>query len=437
MNRDVILLVDDSPDTLEMLSRQLEELKVSILTAGNVEDAVNILKNTTVDLVITDYKMPGLTGLDLVRHIKDNYEYTAIIMITGFASITGAVNAIQSGANEYLAKPFTQDELLLVVKKVMSKLKQRRNAHTDKPESFAGIIGKSKVMQQVFDTIRKASLSKANVLITGESGVGKELVARAIHYQSSNASSPFIAVNCAAIPQELMESEFFGYLKGAFTGAANTRKGFFQAAHGGSIFLDEVSEMILPMQAKLLRVIQDREVSMVGSYKTEKVDTRIIAATNKNLQAMVEKGLFREDLFYRLNVINIEIPPLVMHKEDIPLLVRYFVQKYASELGRGIPHISDRALEALEEYHYPGNIRELENFIQRAMVLNDRDTIDIGDLPEHLKYSLHIQDDYTRTLVQVEKDYIQKVLTICENNQSKASSILGIDRKTLYRKLKE
>jgi len=319
----------------------------------------------------------------------------------------------------------------------MSKLKQRRNAHTDKPESFAGIIGKSKVMQQVFDTIRKASLSKANVLITGESGVGKELVARAIHYQSSNASSPFIAVNCAAIPQELMESEFFGYLKGAFTGAANTRKGFFQAAHGGSIFLDEVSEMILPMQAKLLRVIQDREVSMVGSYKTEKVDTRIIAATNKNLQAMVEKGLFREDLFYRLNVINIEIPPLVMHKEDIPLLVRYFVQKYASELGRGIPHISDRALEALEEYHYPGNIRELENFIQRAMVLNDRDTIDIGDLPEHLKYSLHIQDDYTRTLVQVEKDYIQKVLTICENNQSKASSILGIDRKTLYRKLKE
>lgn len=437
MKKDTILLVDDSTDTLEMLSRQLTDLDVSIITANSVEMALTILKNTEVDLVITDYKMPGLTGLDLVRHIKDNYEFTSMIMITGYATIKGAVKAIQSGAEEYLAKPFTQEELLQVVRKVLGNLTQKRLVLHDKPEAFAGIIGKSEVMQNLFEIIRKASQSKANVLITGESGVGKELVARAIHYQSAHPSAPFIPVNCAAIPQELMESEFFGYLKGAFTGAANTRKGFFQAAQGGSIFLDEVSEMILPMQAKLLRVIQDREVSMVGSYKSEKIDARIIAASNKNLQGLVEKGLFREDLFYRLNVINIDIPPLNQNKEDIPILIRFFIQKHASELGRDIPHITNRALEALQEYHYPGNIRELENFIQRALVLNERSTIDISDLPEHLKYSLKSSDRYLRSLSQVEFEHIRRVMALCQGNKSQAAEILGIDRKTLHRKLRE
>jgi transcriptional regulator with PAS, ATPase and Fis domain len=234
-----------------------------------------------------------------------------------------------------------------------------------------------------------------------------------------------------------MESEFFGALKGAFTGANITRKGFFQAAQGGSIFLDEVSEMVLPLQAKLLRVLQDREVTMVGSYKAEKLDVRIIAATNKNLEALVSKGLFREDLFYRLNVINIEIPSLVQHKEDIPLLIRFFSQKFSSELGKPIPHFTERALTALQEYHYPGNIRELENFIQRAMVLNEGTDIDISDLPEHLKYSLPATDSWQMPLQQVEKEHIQRVLNMCNGHKSKAAEILGIDRKTLHRKLNE
>jgi len=435
-----ILVVDDAPETLEVLQRNLASKGYQVYTASGVEEALRVLDTEAIDLVITDYKMPRVSGLDLIRHVRENFKDAEVMMITGYASIGGAVEAVKYGAEDYLAKPFTDEELFSAVKHAFDKLHTRRaaRARSDKkvPESY-GILGESEAIQNVFSAIGKASTTAATVLITGESGTGKELVARAIHYSSPRASAPFVPVNCGGIPEGLLESELFGHVKGAFTGATETRAGFFQTADGGTIFLDEISETSLAMQVKLLRVLQDKEVGMVGDARTRKVDVRIVAATNKDLRNLVKKELFREDLFFRLSVITITVPPLSERGNDILILAHYFVSKFAQETGKSPIRFSDNALKSLKNYDWPGNVRELENVVQRIVVMTDSDVVDAPDLPSLMRFSAPRPKRLHRTLAEVEKEHIRNVLASVDGNKTRAAEILGIDRKTLREKLKE
>ncbi len=439
-NKKQILVVDDTLITLEILQRNLETKGYQIFTAQNVAEALSVLEVKNIDLVITDYKMPNVTGLDLIKHIRENYKNTEVMMITGYASIEGAVHAIKAGAEEYLAKPFTDEELFKAVKKALdrSKLRQtwQKSALTEYSTTY-GIIGKSEVMQNVFNQIKKAASTSATVLISGESGTGKELVARAIHYSNRKASAPFVPVNCGGVPEGLLESELFGYVKGAFTGANETRAGFFLTADGGTIFLDEISNTSLSMQAKLLRVLQNKEVYMVGSSRAQIVNVRIIAATNKDLHKLVEKGLFREDLFYRLYVISLDLPPLRDRDDDIMLLIHNLTTKFANEFGKAKPQFSKDTLKALRNYHWPGNVRELENVIQRLVAMTDGELIEATDLPSIMRFSAYGKVALRKTLAEVEVDHIRNVLSTAQGNKTKAAEILGIDRKTLREKLKK
>jgi len=435
-----ILIVDDAPNTLEVLQRNLSGVGYQTFTAAGVPDAIAILDSTPVDLVVTDLKMPKVSGLDLIRHVRENFPDTEVMMITGYASISGAVEAIKTGAEEYLAKPFTDDELLGAVRRALEKLHRRRSTQARfhlTPLAPRGLIGDSPAMVKIFSEITKAASSSATVLITGESGTGKELVARAIHYCSRRSAATFVPVSCGAIPEGLLESELFGYVKGAFTGAGESRAGFFQTADGGTIFLDEISETSLAMQVKLLRVLQDREVLMVGSSLPRKVDVRILAASNKDLLALVKKGGFREDLFYRLDVLTIHMPPLRERGDDILLLATHFAQKFAKELGRPVPSFSDQALQVLKDYNWPGNVRELENVVQRLVVMSEADVVDVADLPRLMRFSALREVGLDRTLAEVESQYIRQVLESVNGNKSRAAQILGIDRKTLREKVEK
>ena len=433
-----ILVVDDTPATLEVLQRSLTSQGYQTFIAANVAEAIRILDGAAIDLVITDFKMPGVSGLDLVRHVRENFKETQVMMITGYPTIEVAVKAVKAGAEEYLTKPFTDEELFSAVRKALEKLHVRiKEIRSHKVQSTSyGIIGESEGMKKVFRAIAKAVASSATVLILGESGTGKELVARAVHYGSPRASASFVPVNCGAIPEELLESELFGHVKGAFTGAAETRAGFFQTADGGTIFLDELSETSLSMQVKLLRVLQDKEVCMVGSTRSRKVDVRILASTNKDLSTLVKKGVFREDLFFRINVLTIEIPPLRERGDDIPLLIQYFKKNFADELGKPAIGFSENALEVLRNYHWPGNVRELENVIQRLVVMTDGNFIEVPDLPPLMRFSALRDTGLHRTLAEVETQHIRNVLASVHGNKTQAAEILGIDRKTLREKLK-
>ncbi len=438
-NKESILVVDDSPETLEVLQRNLSSQGYQVVIAPGVEEAVSILEESQIDLVITDLKMPGSSGLELTRYVRENLKDTEVMMITGYASIEGAIKAVKTGAEEYLSKPFTDEELYTAVHRALEKLKMRRTVQAKAlrtPKISQGLIGESKPMRKVFHAIAKSSSTTATVLITGESGTGKELVARAIHYNSPRSSAPFVPVNCGGIPEGLLESELFGHIKGAFTGATESRAGFFQTADGGSIFLDEISEMGLAMQVKLLRVLQDKEVCMVGATRTRKVDVRIIAATNKQLLSLIKKGLFREDLYFRLNVITIEVPPLRDRNDDILHLIRYFAEKFAEEFDKPAPKFSEKAVQILKSYHWPGNIRELENIIHRLVVMVEGDTIDAPDLPSLMRFSVPRSKKLSRTLEAVEKEHIRNVLASVNGNKTQAAKILGINRKTLREKMK-
>jgi len=436
-NKARILAVDDSADTLELIQRHLSSTGHSVMTATSAEEAVQRLEENDFDLVITDLKMPVMDGLDLIRHIQKNYRDVGKLMITGYPSIGGAVEAVRLGAEDYLAKPFTKKELLETLEATLEKLNQRKLGRYEIVDTHpSGIIGKSKAMQSIFRSIEKASAVNATVLITGESGTGKELVARAIHYMSNRAAHPLVPVNCGGIPESLLESELFGHVKGAFSGATGTRAGFFQTGEKGTIFLDEIGETSLNMQVKLLRVLQEKEICMVGSAKSQKVDVRIIAGTNKNLQGLIKAGRLREDLYYRLNVINIELPPLRNRGEDILLLISHFTAKYAQEMNRPVPQYSDLALELLGSYSWPGNVRELENLIQRFIAMVDSDVIDAPDLPRSMRYAwTGKKGGLDRTLLEVETEYIQRMMEKHKGNKSKVSKILGIDRGTLREKL--
>ena len=437
-DKECILVVDDAPDTLEMLQRNLTSAGYHVYTALGVAEATKILESATVDLVITDLKMPRVSGLDLIRHVRENLKDTEVMMITGYASVGGAVEAVRAGAEDYLAKPFTDEELFAAVRRALDKLKMRRAGEAQEITAASpppGLIGESEAMKKVFTAIVKAASTEATVLISGESGTGKELVARAIHYGSSRASAPFVPINCGGIPEGLFESELFGHVKGAFTGAIESRAGFFQTADGGTIFLDEISETSPSMQVKLLRVLQDKEVCMVGATRTRKVDVRILTATNKDLNSLVGKGTFREDLFFRLTVINIPIPPLRERGDDILLLINHFMAKFAQDSGKPKLQFSDNALRALRNYSWPGNVRELENLAQRLVVMVDGDYIDVPDLPSLMRFTAFKQTGLDRSLAEVEAEHIRNVLAYVSGNKTKAAEILGIDRKTLREKL--
>ncbi|MFH1914659.1 MAG: sigma-54 dependent transcriptional regulator [Pseudomonadota bacterium] len=433
-----ILAVDDSPSTLEVIKRNLEPHGYEVYTRLRVDEAVSLLGELAIDLVITDYRMPQATGLDLIRHVRDNHPETEIMMITGYPSISGAVEAIRDGAGEYLPKPFTTEELLSAVGRIADKLQRRKALSTARhQDENYGIIGDSPEMASVFRRIGKAAGTNANVLITGESGTGKELVARAIHYNSDRRAAPFVPVNCTAIPDSLLESELFGHVKGAFTGAKEGRAGFFEIANGGSIFLDEIGDASPNMQAKLLRVIQSKEFCKVGSSRGNTVDTRVLAATHKDLKRLVAEGSFREDLFYRINVVDIHVPTLSDRGDDILVLINTFLAKFAAAMQRPAPSISDEAVQALRRHSWPGNVRELENLIQRLLVIVDHDPIEVTDLPETMRFCLSMTGRVDRPLAEVEHEHIMNVLTMVGNNKSHAADILGINRKTLREKLKK
>jgi DNA-binding NtrC family response regulator len=432
-----ILIVDDSVETIELIKRNLESVGYQVYSAGHVQAAVRLLANLSIDLVITDLKMPGDNGLELVRHVSENYKGLGTLVITGFPSIQGAIESIRIGAEEYLVKPFTDEELFRSVDRVLGKTQRHKKEVQKNDTQNFGIIGESEVMRKVFNTINKAKGTNATVLINGESGTGKELVARALHYGGHVSAAPFVPVNCGGIPDTLLESELFGFVKGSFTGAAETRAGFFQTADGGTIFIDEISNTSMAMQAKLLRVLQEKEFYMVGSKKPQKVNVRVVAASNVDLMQLVKKGLFREDLYYRLNIITIDLPPLRERGNDIELLLDFFLARYVRELGKGTMKFSPRALKALKEYAWPGNVRELQNTVHRLVILADDNTIDTPDLPENFRYSASRTKGLHRSLQEVEKEYIMDVLSANKNNISQTAQILGIDRKTLRDKIRK
>ena len=432
-----ILVVDDSAFTLEVLQRNLSAAGYDVYTSASVNQAIDFLEQDSVDLVITDIKMPKISGLELLKYVKENFKGTEIMIITGYPSIKGAVEAVKDGAENYLVKPFTDEELLAAVYKMIEKQANRRAAEVEPLHGNATIVGESLCMQKIYRLIHKAAETKVNVLITGESGTGKELVARVIHYKSSEQLGPFVTVNCTAIPDTLLESELFGHVKGAFTGAKSSRAGFFQIADGGTLFLDEIGDASLSMQGKLLRAIQNKEIFMVGSSRVQKVNTRILTATNMDLKKLVKRGLFREDLYFRLNIIEIALPPLHERGEDILLLVQIFMEKLSKEMNRPVPHFSDKVLQIFKNYRWQGNVRELENLVQRLVVLADSDLIDVTDLPEQMRFSINRHQSLGRPLIEVEADYILNVLNSVKGNKTRAAEILGIDRKTLREKIRK
>jgi two-component system response regulator HydG len=445
MIKRTILIVDDSYDILEVLQRQLSALNYTTFQASAVADAIDILENSKIDLLITDLQMPVKNGMELVKYSAKNFPAIPILVITGFPSVSGAVEAVKSGALDYLVKPFTAEELKKAVQKTIKqhygtedKLEDRVDEKGDVSD-FWGIIGQSKEVHELIDLIKKINSNKVTTLISGESGTGKELVARAIHYSGSHSKSPFIAVNCGAIPENLLESELFGFTKGAFTGAYDTRLGFFQAAHGGTIFLDEIGNASASVQTRLLRVIQEKEVTMIGANKPQPIDVRIIAATNSDLYAMSRNDKFREDLYYRLNVISVSIPPLRERKNDIILLANFFLDKFSAEFGKTGISLSKKVLHQLTSHSWPGNIRELENVIQSALILCDN-IIEPQHLPAYLRTSSHLnvnKNENLLSLKEIEFQHILKVLKSVNNNKTQAAEILGINRKTLRQKLQE
>lgn len=433
-----ILIVDDNYDMLDLLQRHIKILNFHTYKASSVNEAIEVLKYNTIDLLITDIQMPEINGLELLKYTEEHFPELPKLVVTGMPSVDTAVNALQFGALGYLIKPFTIEELSSGIQKSLSvKTNKQNNIDTESiiPENnYAEIIGKSPHFKSLIDIIKRVKDNNVNVLIEGESGTGKELIARAIHYRGILANMPFIAVNCGGIPENLMESELFGYLKGAFTGATDSKIGLFQAASGGTIFLDEIGNATMALQTRLLRVLQEKEITRVGSTNPEKINVRIISATNSNLYQKVLEGTFREDLYYRMNVVNITTTPLRERKEDILLLAQHFITKYCLEFNKAKTTIDPKAIQILLRYSWPGNIRELENIIQRMIIMSDS-TITVQTVPEHLKYHIPKTNETFKSLKEYEKDQIIKVLNAVGNNKTKAAKILQIDRKTLNQKI--
>ncbi len=479
-----ILVVDDEKNILALFRRILtqnnlgldvegkEQLALTVHTASSGEEALQLIRERAFDLVISDLAMGRLNGMNLLRESRTHRPDTPFIMMTGVGTIEDAVKAMKNGAFDYLTKPFQHDELMMTVRKALEYRRlhdEVRNLRARLAEretgSFTGIVGQSKSMLKIFDMIKTIATSDTTVLIEGESGTGKELIARSLHQESDRRTRPFIAINCGAIPETLLESELFGHVKGSFTGAIADKRGLFQEADGGTLFLDEVSTISLPVQAKLLRSIQEREIRPVGGSHGAKIDVRIIAATNRPLLKMIGEKSFREDLYYRLAVITITVPPLRDRKEDIPLLSTFFLDRYGRKNGKSVRHISDASMQKMLDYAWPGNIRELENIIERAVVISPDDAteINLSDLPaglnpmqgSHPGVYERISDDPEQFVFRllekhhdlksilsiatrdIEKAAIVQILAEVSGNRTEAARRLGISRPALYNKLRQ
>jgi two-component system response regulator PilR (NtrC family) len=435
-----VLVVDDEKSMRELLVITLERAGYDVAAADGGETAVEVLRRETFDAVITDLRMPRVDGLEVLRVAKETAPETTVIVLTAVASTETAVEAMKLGAYDYITKPFKLDEVELIIRNGLERKRLRdENLYLRKQletqHRFENIIGKSSRMMEIFDVIRKIADSPATAMITGESGTGKELVARAIHFNSYRRDRPFVSVNCAAIPEGLMESELFGHVKGSFTGAVANKQGLFSAAEGGTLFLDEITEIPPLLQVKLLRAIQLREIRRVGDTKDYKIDVRLIAASNRDLEAAVRDGIMREDLFYRLNVLPIHLPPLRERREDIPLLVAHFLQKFGKDLGKEVRNVTPEGMAVLERYHWPGNIRELENALERAIVLGSDDMLGAEALPESVRRGRPAKGaepvdlpneglDLEGTLDDLERRYLQRALEKTGGVQTKAAELL-------------
>ena len=443
-----ILIVDDDSDMRNLLRDVLLDQSYQVETAQEGQEALQKLSKQPFSIVLTDLRMKGMDGLELLQEVTKKHQECNLIMMTAFGTVETAVEAMRQGAFDYLTKPIKTDELLVTIDKAMREAQLRREVEHLRMQvrhefSFDQILGKSKPMRDVFDLIRRVADSQTNILITGESGTGKELVAKAIHFNSGRQSNPFVPVNCAAIPEQLLESELFGHVRGAFTDAKSDKRGLFEEAQGGTLFLDEISEMPMMLQAKLLRVVQEREIRRVGATRSSPIDVRIIAATNVKLEEEVKTKRFREDLYYRLNVIEIRLPPLRERKEDIPLLVHGLLEKSIAAQQKNIHEVVEAALARLLDYQWPGNVRELENIIERAATLCQGEKITLEDLPPVIRdvqgEGQLVEDAVERMLPleELEQAYIRRILEKMGGNKYQAAQVLGIDRKTLYRKIGE
>lgn len=441
MKKIEVLIVDDEAIVREALADWLKDIGYQVFTAENGHKALEVIEKEKPGIMIADLVMPGMDGIELMKRAKAQQPNIEVIIITAYASIPTAITAMKEGAYDYIEKPFCPERAELLVKKLAEhrELVEENISLRQKLEDryrFENIIAKSSKMQRVIEVIKVVAKSNATVLITGESGTGKELVARAIHSQSHRRSKPFVAVSCAALPESLLESELFGHEKGSFTGAYSQKKGKFEFANGGTLFLDEIGEMSANIQVHLLRVLEEKEFTRVGGNEAIKVDVRVISATNKDLRKAIEKQEFREDLYYRLNVVNIELPPLRERKEDIPLLAEHFLHKFAMENRKEVTELSPEAIESLLAYDWPGNVRELENAIERAIILSKDSPITTADLPQE-NLSLVGAASIGKNLKEVEKSHILNVLRETGENYSEAARILGVSRMTLYNKAKE
>lgn len=434
-----ILIAEDETITLKHLTYALEQEKYSVTGVGNGLDALKKLEKEAFDILIADIKMPGMDGLTLLDEVKARGLDTEVIIITGFGSIESAVNAMKKGAFDYITKPFNLDELSMKVRKIKDIKRLEKDNTAFKISLGLGkdipIVAKSRMMKKVLDVINSITGSDCNVLITGESGVGKGMVAKLIHYSGLRKDRPFLALNCAIFTEELLASELFGHEKGAFTGAVTTKQGLLEIANKGTLFLDEIAEMTPNLQAKLLKVVEDREFMRVGGTRSIKADVRFIAATNQNINALVSEGKFREDLYYRLNVMDIYIPPLRERREDIIPLSKHFLEKQSRKANKKITAITQEATETLMSYGFPGNVRELENIIERAVILEKTSNIRPESLPQTIKLFQveSIDPNRIKKLDEISKDYAEKVLEYVDGNKSKAAEMLGISRTSLWR----
>ena len=442
-----VLIVDDHPNVLVVLQDLLEREGFKVLTSGNYDEAIPFIEGEDLDVIITDLKMPGKSGMDLLNYSRKRRPDIPIIMISGHGDVEGAVTAMKNGALDFISKPVDKKELIPVVRRALSESGYNREIVSDffeEREDFdPGFIGSTSTVEEIFRTVGKIAPTDSTVLITGETGVGKELIARSIHLGSPRRGAPFIKVHCAAIPETLVESELFGFEKGAFTGAVSTKPGRFELADSGTLFLDEVSEIPLQVQVKLLTALQDRAFERVGGVKTRKIDIRIVAATNRDLHTMVDEGSFRPDLFFRLNVVPIAIPPLRERKDDITLQAKYFFEKFTLRHGKMIESIPDEIITAFLAYSWPGNTRELENIMERLVLLSEDNILDPVNLPHEIgvgrprEASEGFKDRVEDAASAAEKHLIREALEEAGGNRTRAAEMLEISRRTLYKKMKD
>lgn len=452
IKRAKILVVDDEKGMCEFLEIMLKKEGYDVITTTNPREALHLLEKDIFQLILTDVRMPEVDGFTILRRVKEISPETVVIMITAYGSPEGAVDAMKQGAYDYITKPFRVEEVKLTIRKALERYllweeNIRLRRQLEGRYRFWNIVGKSPSMQKVFDLIEKVAQTRVNVLVTGESGTGKELVAKAIHYNGPRKNRPFVPLSCSAIPESLLESELFGYVKGAFTGAAGNKRGLLEVADGGTLFLDEIGEMSLALQVKLLRVIQEREFRRLGGTVAQRVDVRIIAATNQNLERRIEERAFREDLYYRLNVVEIKIPPLRERREDIPLLVDHFLKKYGLEMGKEMEGIAPQALELLMRYDFPGNVRELENIIERSLALESGPYITERSIRSYLEErqrerafspSLILPEEginLSQFIEDVEKTFLLKALERTGGAKKKAAELLDMDFRSFRYKL--